>query len=516
MPRQPKGRPAIYQGKDGKFHVYLPVGTKSNGATKRKHIKRDSAAGVADEIDEVTKRVKQGAGALAKIETLEQWLTHWVEVILKARLDVGSMSRNGWEDYELLCRNVIPAIGHWRINGTKRRLEPEHIEALYAHMAAPKPRGQGLSESYVLRHHRMLTTSLTLAYKRGRADRNVMDLVSKDFLKTAATKNKKVKSLPLAIACKAVGAALKDEDAARWAVGIILGPRQGEALGIRWPKVRLDPDDTDVSRTPHVLMHTQIQRFAWQHGCPDPVVCNKTRTRKSHDRRGNEVEVRFDPCRRKVCPPVYAHGCEGTCGKKLAYVCPARKVVAPCAEHTTKDGKAKPCPPLCPENCAGHARSCPDRTEGGLMEVELKTHASEAPLALGPTCAELVREHRNKQIRAGMYDQDGFVFPGAAPDKPRDPRRDWQAWTNLLQRAGVPHHRLHAARHTAGSMLSATGADLPTIRDVLRHADVAVSSGYVDTGLEHRAAAVEKVAQALMDGGLAALSSMIEGAKRVA
>jgi hypothetical protein len=43
-----------------------------------------------------------------------------------------------------------------------------------------------------------------------------------------------------------------------------------------------------------------------------------------------------------------------------------------------------------------------------------------------------------------------------------------------------------------------------------------MSQVYVDTGLEHRAAAVEKVAQALMDGGLAALTSMIEGAKRVA
>lgn len=516
MPRQPKGRPSIYQGEDGKYHTYLTVGTNRDGTPKRKHIKRSSSAGVADEIDEVLKRVKQGTGKLAKIETLEQWLQHWTHVILKARLDVGSLSRNGWEDYNLLCRNVIPVIGQWRINGTKRRLEPEHIEQMYAHMAAPKPRGLGLSEPYVLRHHRMLSTALSLAYKRGRADRNVMDLVSKDFLKTATKKAKKVKSLPLAIASRAVGAALQDDDAARWAVGIILGPRQGEALGIRWPSVRLDPDDADVSKVPHILMHKQIQRFSWQHGCPDPVVCNKTRTRKKLDRHGNEVEVHYDPCRRKACPPVYAHGCGGACGKKLAYVCPNRLVVAPCAEHKTKDGEPKECPPLCPENCTRHARSCGRRTEGGLIEVDLKTHASEAPLALGPTCTELVREHRNKQIRAGIYDPEGFMFPGLEPGKPRDPRRDWQAWADLLQRAGVPHHRLHAARHTAGSMLSATGADLPTIRDILRHADAAVSTVYIDTGLEHRAAAVEKVAQALMDGGLAALSSMIEGAKRVA
>lgn len=499
MPRQPKGRPSIYRGKDKLYHCYLTVGTNPDGSPQRKHIKRDSAAGVADEIEEVLKRIKRGSGKLAKIETLEQWLNHWVHVILKSRLDVGSLSRNGWEDYESLCRvNVIPAIGQWRINGTKRRLEPEHVEAMYAHMAAPKPRGLGLSDSYVLRHHRMLSTALSLAYKRGRADRNVMDLVSKEFLKT--TKAKKVKSLPLAIAARAVGAALGDQDAARWAVGIILGPRQGEALGIRWPMVRLDPGDTDASKVPHILMHKQIQRFAWQHGCPDPVAC--VRERKA--------------CRTKPCPPVYSHGCNSTCGKKLAYACPSRIEIAPCAEHKTKDGNPKPCPPLCPDGCAGHARGCPERMNGGLLEVELKTHASEAPLALGPTCTELIREHRNKQIRAGAYDAQGFMFPGSEPGKPRDPRRDWQAWAALLQQAGVPHHRLHAARHTTGSMLSATGADLPMIRDILRHADTAIASVYVDTGLEHRAAAVEKVAQALMDGGLAALASMIEGAKRVA
>lgn len=501
MPRQPKGRPSIYKGSDGKHHVFLTIGTNPDGTPIRKHIKRDSAAGVADEIDEVLQRVKQGTGKLAKIETLEQWLDHWINVILKSRLDVGSLSRNGWEDYESMARvNVIPAIGQWRINGTKRRLEPEHIEAMYARMAAPAPRGLGLSASYVLRHHRMLTTALSLAYKRGRADRNVMALVGKDFLKTAPKRTAKVKSLPLAIASKAVAAALQDADAARWAVGIILGPRQGEALGIRWPQVRLDPADTDASQVPHILMCKQIQRFSWQHGCLDPVAC--VRERKV--------------CRTKPCPTVWGHGCNGACGKKLAYVCPDRVAIAPCADHRNKEGNPKKCPPLCPAECSGHARGCPQRTNGGLVEVDLKTHASEAPLALGPTCAELVREHRNRQIRAGSYDPEGFMFPGSAPDKPRDPRQDWQAWADLLVRAGVPHHRLHAARHTAGSMLSATGADLPTIRDILRHADAAMSTVYIDTGLEHRAAAVEKVAQALMDGGLAALSSMIEGAKRVA
>jgi integrase len=144
--------------------------------------------------------------------------------------------------------------------------------------------------------------------------------------------------------------------------------------------------------------------------------------------------------------------------------------------------------------------------------VDLKTHASEEPLAVGSACAELLRTHRERQIREGMFDAEGFVFPGVTPDRPTDPGDDYERWCALVRRAGVKHHRLHAARHTAGSVLSATGADLPMIRDVLRHVDTAVSAGYVDFGMEARRDAVDRVAKALIDGDI----SMILGARNVA
>lgn len=484
MARQPKGRPTISPGTDGKYHSWLTVGTKPDGTPERKHIKRTSAAEVAEAIDETLNRLKQGSGKLAKIETLEEWLNHWVHVILVARRDAGGMSWNTWDDYESICRvHLIPNLGQWRLSGVKRRLEPEHVEALWAKLAATQ-----LASSYVVRMHVTLNQALKMAYRRGRADRNVMELVDRPTFRA-----KKVKAVPYQDACKLVGAALSDPLAARWLLAIITGPRQGEVLGIRWNQADLDPPPPAV---PHIKLEKQIQRRKWQHGCADPAACVKSR----------------NLCRTEPCEPLYTHGCGDTCGKKLARYCPQRDRRGDCYRHVTKDGQPKKCPPLCKPGCAMHASTCPQRKGGGLVETDLKTHASEEPIAIGSACTELLRQHRERQIKDGVFDPAGFVFPGHRPGMPMDPRADYDAWVRLLERAGVGHHRLHAARHTAGSVLSATGADLPMIRDILRHADTAISAGYVDFGLEARRDAVDRVAKALMDGDL----SMILGAKRVA
>lgn len=484
MPRQPSGRPTIFEGKDGLYHCYLAIGTTTDGTPKRRHIKRKTAAAVAEAIEETLKRMRQGSGNLAKIETLEQWLAHWVHVILVSKRDSGTMAWNSWEDYESISRvHLVPNLGRWRITGTKRRMEPEYPEALYAQL-----RQHDLAPSYVKRIHRVLCIAYKAAFKRGRADRNVMELVE-----APEFRRKKIPALPQRDAAKVLAEAIRDEHAARWGLGIVAGPRQGEVLGIRWPRVDLDPEPPAVA---HVMMATQIQRRKWRHGCADPVACVASR----------------DLCRTKRCEPPFGHGCAGACGKKLARYCPSRVREGDCYRHITKQGEPKPCPPLCPPNCAGHASTCPQRTGGGLVETALKTHASEAPMVLGSVCTELLRRHREQQIQAGTFDADGFVFPGYRKGAPLDPRQDYANWCNLLERAGVQHYRLHSARHTAGTFASATGADLPMIRDMLRQADTAVAALYVDNALDARRDAVDRVAAALFDGDL----SMILGAKRVA
>ncbi len=57
----------------------------------------------------------------------------------------------------------------------------------------------------------------------------------------------------------------------RWIVGLALGLRQDEALGLRWKYMDLDAHK--------VKIWWQIQRTMWHHGCGDPQVCTQDKHR---------------------------------------------------------------------------------------------------------------------------------------------------------------------------------------------------------------------------------------------
>lgn len=489
--RQPKGRPAITgPDKHGEYHCWLPTGEfYGNGRPKRKHIHRDTAAKVQQAIEDWEALRRQGGGVAGPIETVAQWLAYYAEHVVRPNRAYGT-----WRDVESFTRLYFtPTIGQYRLTGARRRLEPEHVEQ----MLSAIPGG----DHYVRRAYRVLSRALTVAVRRGKADRNVCTMIDPPSARKA-----RPKPLRQDHAGKVLAGALEDPAylAARVTLGVIAGPRQGEVLGLRWPRVELDPPPGEV---PHVWILRKLQRRTWEHGCGDPVACVKGRIRR--------------PCRTKACPPRYEHGCGGGCGRKPAHHCPARLRVAGCSTHTsTRPGVVKACPPPCPARCAGHASTCPQRKGGGLVEDETKSAASDAPIAIGGAVAELLRRHRELQqaayaAREAKWDPDGYVFVDDR-GRPMDPRRDYELWKALLERVGVPHHKLHSGRHTAGTMLRAVGSDLRLIQDQLRHADLVTTGGYVSVALEAQQDAVDKVAAALLDGEVMALLAARRVAQKVA
>lgn len=471
MGRQPNGRSTIYLGADGLWHTWVHVGRKPNGKIDRKHIKRATATAVATAADELRQRRARGKGVPARIETLEQWLLHWLEHIVRP-----ARAYKTYIDYNSLSTVwIIPHLGQWRLSGTRNRLEPEHVDAMYARMRKAK-----LSPGYILRAHRVLRRALKVAVIRGRADRNVCDLIE-----VPQARARRIEAHSLEDAQKILTAAMADPRAARWLVGLLLGLRQGEVLGLRWHRVHLD------SQTPYLVVAKQLQRHAWEHGCGDPVSCAVQR------------------CRTKKCPPKYDHGCaDGGCGKKLAHFCPNRRQVAGCSRHS------RPCPPLCRPGCTRHASKCPERVDGGLVEVDVKSEKGERDVPLPAVIVELLRQVREAQIRAAAergtgWDPAGLVFVGGQGN-PIDPRADHDDWEQLLGRAGVADSRLHAARHTAGTFMVGSGTDIRVVQEILGHSRIAVTEGYVDVAADLKRQAVDRITAALMDGQLTAL---LEGPK---
>jgi integrase len=56
-----------------------------------------------------------------------------------------------------------------------------------------------------------------------------------------------------------------ERNAIRWKLGLAIGARQGEVLGLRWPYVDLEAGT--------VALDWQLQRQTYQHGCPEPEAC---------------------------------------------------------------------------------------------------------------------------------------------------------------------------------------------------------------------------------------------------
>ena len=170
-------------------------------------------------------------------------MDHWLTI---AKRSVRVMTYVGYEGY--VRNHIKPALGHHRLD----RLQPEHLEAFYTHLADAK----GLSSAMQLQQHRVISRARKIATQRGRVVRNVATLVQAPTLKRA-----EVVPFTTEEARKILAAASTHRNAARWSVAFAMGLRQGEVLGARWADLDLEAGTWRVSQG--------LQRQAYRHGCGD-------------------------------------------------------------------------------------------------------------------------------------------------------------------------------------------------------------------------------------------------------
>ena len=233
-------------------------------------------------------------------------MSTYLDTICARHVATGKMAPRTLDDYRSKARRwIIPGLGKHRLD----RLRPEHVYMLYAVMAKA-----GKAESHILKVHRILSRELEIAVRRDVITRNVVKQVE-----SPTAGNVEILPLTRGVARSLLKVAESRPNGARWTVGLALGLRQGEALGLRWQYVELDAGAVKVWR--------QLQRTSWWHGCRDPKACAEGKHRL--------------PCRPN---------------------CPKAK---------RRSGRRHVClgpddPRACRPNCLGHASTCPQRHGGGL------------------------------------------------------------------------------------------------------------------------------------------------------
>src|SRR6266508_1228949 len=156
------------------------------------------------------------------------------------------------------------------------KLEPEHLERLYAKMQRNGSRAATAHQA-----HRTIRTALGEAHRRKRITSNPAAIARPPRIDEG---DDEVEPYSVADVQRILTEAKKHRNSARWAVALALGLRQGETLGLMWTDVDLDRGVLRV-------------------------------------RRGR---VR----------PKYEHGCGGACRRKHAGYCPERRQVRPTVANT--------------------------------------------------------------------------------------------------------------------------------------------------------------------------------------
>jgi site-specific recombinase XerD len=447
--------------KDGYYNAFVSMGPGADGKPDRRHLRRKKLPAVRAAVKKLEQ--DRDAGKVTRKgrkPTVREMLEQHLDVTLRAR---GRAPRTIYS-YRSTARNhIYPRWGKLRID----QLRDDQIEAAAADMLV-----KGYEPSGVRKMLAILSSAYELRVERGEVGRNPCDSVHPPDLGPS-----KATELTEAEAVEVMRTAIGRDNSARWSVGLACGLRQGEALGLRWSFLDIDVEDGE---TGVMRVWWQLQRGVYEHGCIAAARAELDAIASPKDRAARAAEIlaactakwHKRPCPKR-CPKIRASG--------------RRHVCVPA------DAKR-----LCEPACTAHAAQCPERTGGGMLFREIKEKRRKT-LPIPPELVTELREHRDAQLLQALtvgdeWEDNDLVFcqwNGA----PIDSKADWREWSAILTVAGLRHHRVHAMRHSAATILLNKGVALAVVQELLGHSDIRVTRSYT-----HVSSALAKDAAGRMGG----------------
>ncbi|MGH3914798.1 MAG: tyrosine-type recombinase/integrase [Pseudonocardiaceae bacterium] len=244
--RNANGRSSIYHSdKDKCWHGYVTVGVKDNGKPDRRHVRGKNQNEVTTKVRRLERERDDGkVRKPGQTWTVEQWLTHWLEMIAPPVI-----TENAYIAYEVAARvHLIPGIGAHKLD----KVEPEHLERLYRKMTKA-----GAKPGRVHQVHRTIRAALNEAMRRKHITENPVLLA-----RAPKVEEEEVEPYTVAQVKSLLETAQQRRNSARWAIALALGLRQGEALGLQWSDIDLDEGT--------LLVRRSRLRPKWKHGCTEP------------------------------------------------------------------------------------------------------------------------------------------------------------------------------------------------------------------------------------------------------
>ena len=139
------------------------------------------------------------------------------------------------------------------------------------------------------------------------------------------------------------------------------------------------------------------------------------------------------------------------------------------------------------------------------MTADTKTARSRRSVNLPRGLVNLLVEHRRRQeeeriVMDELWTETSYIFTTnfGTPVDPRNLNRDFAI---ICQRAGLDHWHPHELRHSAASLMLASGVKLQVVSEVLGHASIRMTADvYGHILAPDREAAADAMDQALWSG----------------
>lgn len=256
--RSPKGEGSVYQrASDGKWcaAVTLPSGRRKvvYGSTEKEALKKRRQ--LLEEIE------KGRPVPLGRAPTLGSYLERWLNERVAGEVEAGHLDESTADSYRWMVEgHILPTfLAKVKLTALSaddvRAWQRERLKAVSSRGKPYSPRTVGVA-------HRALRRALNDAVRDEIIGRNVAALVPQP-----AGQSKPARVPPEGDLQKVFAVMVADKRRALWLTMLALGPRRGEAIGMRWSLTDLDAGT--------VKLRKQIRRVS---GAPDPET-GKRRTR---------------------------------------------------------------------------------------------------------------------------------------------------------------------------------------------------------------------------------------------
>ncbi len=226
MPKRGNGEGSIYQRKeDGKW-----VGSVTLDNGQRKVFYGKTRKEVKEKLTRVLHEQQQGTLVTAGPQTVEQFLTDWLENTHKRHVRPRTYERYR----EAVYLHIIPSLGKHQL----QKLTVQHVQRFYT-----KKEDEGLAPATIIYYHSVLHNALDTAVKRGLVARNICDLASPPHRKRF-----EIQPLSGEQAQKLLTVIQGHKWEALFTLAIATGLRRGEILGLKWQDINFTTGTLQVRR----------------------------------------------------------------------------------------------------------------------------------------------------------------------------------------------------------------------------------------------------------------------------